>query len=145
MRSTQHLSWLAFGLFFAGSSAVNLKPLGSSHNTDQHVVRDNDYSMLDLLSSETFLWGGMILFRSFFHSLSSQCDYLTKYNRIYWQQPIRPRKFHHILPRQTREYHLSREILPTAEINTMYSPQSNHEFRRRPGLSLWRESMAMGQ
>ncbi|OQE21144.1 hypothetical protein PENSTE_c012G01236 [Penicillium steckii] len=58
MRSTQHLSWLAFGLFFAGSSAVNLKPLGSSHNTDQHVVRDNDYSMLDLLSSETFLWGG---------------------------------------------------------------------------------------
>jgi len=59
MRSVQHLSWLAFG-FFAVSSAVELKPLDSSHNTGQHVVRDNDYSMLDLLSSETFLWGGMM-------------------------------------------------------------------------------------
>ncbi|KAJ5094934.1 hypothetical protein N7532_007225 [Penicillium argentinense] len=58
----QRLSWLALGLLSAlhvdVSSAVALKPLDLVQHTSQKVSRDNDYSKLDLLSSETFLWGG---------------------------------------------------------------------------------------
>lgn len=56
----QSLSWLAFGLFSALGSAVTLQPLDLPQHVGQKATRDNDYSMLDLLSSETFLWGGML-------------------------------------------------------------------------------------
>lgn len=65
----QRLSWLAFGLFSALGSAVNLKPLGLPQNAGHKATRDNDYSMLDLLSSETFLWGGMLSFSPKFYNL----------------------------------------------------------------------------
>lgn len=54
------ISLLAFGLFQAITSAVELKPLSLAQNGGHNVHRDNDYSKLDLLSSETFLWGGML-------------------------------------------------------------------------------------
>lgn len=56
------LSWLGYGLIAALSSQVSahqLEPidmLGSE--AAQVVARDCDYTKMDLLNAETFLWGG---------------------------------------------------------------------------------------
>lgn len=57
------LSWLAYGLASAllsqVGSATQLEPIDILGNAPGHVVaRDNDYTKMDLLSAETFLWGG---------------------------------------------------------------------------------------
>lgn len=56
-------SWLAYGLASALLSqvgcATQLEPIDILGNAPGQVVaRDNDYTKLDLLSAETFLWGG---------------------------------------------------------------------------------------
>lgn len=58
------LSWLASGLVFGLLSQVGLAhqlaPIEMLDSGAAHVVaRDSDYSKLDLLKAETFLWGGM--------------------------------------------------------------------------------------
>ncbi|KAJ5094945.1 hypothetical protein N7532_007236 [Penicillium argentinense] len=61
------LSWLAYGLASAllgqvasATQATQLEPIDILGNAPGRlVVRDNDYTKLDLLSTETFLWGGL--------------------------------------------------------------------------------------
>jgi hypothetical protein len=60
---SQHLFRLVYGLCSAllikSSLAVQLQPIDLLEHEAEHVVaRGNDYSKLDLLSAETFLWGG---------------------------------------------------------------------------------------
>jgi hypothetical protein len=62
--SLNHLSRLACAilstLFIKSSLAIRLEPIDLLDHEEKHIVaRDNDYSKLDLLSTETFLWGGM--------------------------------------------------------------------------------------
>lgn len=57
-------SWLIPGLllspFYQIALSFELQPIASSLvETGRHATRDDDFSVLDLLSSETFLWGGM--------------------------------------------------------------------------------------
>ena len=57
------LSGLCSALLITGGLAVQLQPLDLLENDPRHVVaRANDYSRLDLLSAESFLWGGMFNF-----------------------------------------------------------------------------------
>jgi hypothetical protein len=77
------------------------------------------------------LWGGMSS-----HSIVCLAQETNKCNRCYWQQPICPRQFHHLPPRQAREHHLLREVLSHVEVDRVYPPQLDHELRRRPGLPL---------
>lgn len=58
------LSWFVPGLllfpFCQIALSFELQPIVSnSVATGRHATRDDDFSVLDLLSSETFLWGGM--------------------------------------------------------------------------------------
>lgn len=60
----QPFAWLTSGLllssFYQGALSFELQPIGSAlAETGRHATRDDDFSALDLLSSETFLWGGM--------------------------------------------------------------------------------------
>lgn len=60
--SPSRLSWLAYGLASAllgPVSAVQLEPIDMLANGAKMVTRDHDYTKLDLLNAETFLWGGM--------------------------------------------------------------------------------------
>ncbi|KAJ5367900.1 uncharacterized protein N7496_007660 [Penicillium cataractarum] len=60
---TKPFSWLIPGLllspFYQIALSFELQPIASSLiETGRHATRDDDFSVLDLLSSETFLWGG---------------------------------------------------------------------------------------
>ena len=60
----QPFAWLTSGLllssFYQGALSFELQPIGPAlAETGRHATRDDDFSALDLLSSETFLWGGM--------------------------------------------------------------------------------------
>ncbi|KAJ5811507.1 hypothetical protein N7474_007808 [Penicillium riverlandense] len=60
----QHLSWLAYGLasalFTQVCSAHVLEPIDMLEYEEGHIgARDTDYSKMDLLNYETFLWGGL--------------------------------------------------------------------------------------
>ena len=60
----QTFAWLTSGLllssFYQVALSFELQPIGSAFaGAGRHATRDCDFSALDLLSSETFLWGGM--------------------------------------------------------------------------------------
>lgn len=60
----QPFAWLTSGLLLSSlyqiALSFELQPIGSTlAGAGRHVTRDDDFSALDLLSSETFLWGGM--------------------------------------------------------------------------------------
>ena len=60
----QPFAWLTSGLllssFYQVALSFELQPIGSAlAGAGRHATRDDDFSALDLLSSETFLWGGM--------------------------------------------------------------------------------------
>lgn len=62
---SQPFAWLICGLslssLYQTGLSFELQPIGSPlFEAGRHAIRDNDFSALDLLSSETFLWGGMI-------------------------------------------------------------------------------------
>lgn len=59
-RLSKLLTGLCSALLITSGLAVQLQPLGLLENDPHNVVaRANDYSRLDLLSAESFLWGGM--------------------------------------------------------------------------------------
>lgn len=61
------LNGLCSALLITSGLAVQLQPLDILENDPHHVVaRANDYSRLDLLSAESFLWGGMSSFNDKF-------------------------------------------------------------------------------
>jgi hypothetical protein len=65
MMHCRHLRELLYGfcsaLLIRANFAFQLQPIDLLENEAKHVaVRDNDYSKLDLLSFETFLWGGRL-------------------------------------------------------------------------------------
>ena len=56
--------WLASTVFFTSlverCLSFELQPIGSPlTESGRHVARDDDFSALDLLSTESFFWGGM--------------------------------------------------------------------------------------
>lgn len=60
----QPFAWLTSGLllsyFYQAALSFELQPIGSaSVEAGRHTRRDDDFSTLDLLNSETFLWAGM--------------------------------------------------------------------------------------